>query len=260
MDWTRLSQPPGSRVAVVGGAGAIGRKVVEACLANEHKVAVLDLPRSLEAFPPPKACLTLPIDATDPKQIEAAFAKLDADWHALDALVFLVGFTITPPTKLDAITIEQWDDVIAGNLRTGYLVARSAVPLLMKGKDATIVNVSSGLGVSVLPGFGPYAAAKAGLIGLTKALAVECGPRIRANAVAPAAIETAFMKGGTGRQDDMTDGAPPWFKTEEYARMLPLQRVTTIDDVVGPVLFLMGPKSGFITGQTIHINGGRFMP
>lgn len=260
MDWTRLSQPAGSRVAVVGGAGAIGRKVVEACLENGHQVVVLDLARSLEAFPPPKQCLSMAIDATDAKQIEAAFAEIDADWGALDGLVFLVGFTITPPTRLDAVTIDQWDDVIAGNLKTGYLIARSAVPLLMKGNNPAIVNVSSGLGVSVLPGFGPYAAAKAGLIGLTKALAVECGPTIRANAVAPAAIETAFMKGGTGRQDDMTDGAPPWFKTQDYARMLPLQRVTTVDDVVGPVLFLMGPKSGFITGQTIHINGGRFMP
>lgn len=257
-DWTRLTAPPGTRVAVIGGAGDIGRAVVRACLDNGHRVAVFDLPRSLERFPPPPSVRAAALDATDSAQVERGFAALAAEWGALDALVFLVGFTLTPPVRLDAVTPGQWDEVLAGNLRSAYLCARAALPLLLKGTQPAIVNAASGLGVNVLPGFGPYAAAKAGLIGLTKALAVEFAPTVRANAVAPSAIVTAFMTGGTGRGSDDPDAA--WFKAGDYAKAFPLGRLAEVDDVVGPILFLLGPAARFMTGQTLHINGGRLTP
>ena len=122
-----------------------------------------------------------------------------------------------------------------------------------------MVMVSSGLGFNVLPGFGPYAAAKAGLVGLTKALAAEGAPRIRANAVAPSAIETAFMRGGTGRGSD-DPAAAAWFQGGDYARNFPLGRLAEVDDVVGPILFLLGTAARFMTGQTLHVNGGRITP
>jgi 3-oxoacyl-[acyl-carrier protein] reductase len=110
--------------------------------------------------------------------------------------------------------------------------------------------------VSVLKGYGPYAAAKAGVIALTKTLAVEAAPEIRANAVAPSAILTDFMKGGLGRGD--SDGS--WFDPTPYLPLIPLRRLAQVEDVVGPILFLASPAAAFMTGQTVHVNGGRFMP
>ena len=96
-DWTRLTAPPGSRVLIAGGAGDIGRAVVGACLANGHDVMVLDLPRSLERHPVPSGVPALAADATNAAEVEAAFRDIDRRWTAIDALVFLVGFTIAPP-------------------------------------------------------------------------------------------------------------------------------------------------------------------
>jgi NAD(P)-dependent dehydrogenase (short-subunit alcohol dehydrogenase family) len=143
-----------------------------------------------------------------------------------------------------------------GNLTTAHLVIRAALPLLRRGNHPSIVTVSSGLGVSVLRGFGPYAAAKAGLIALTKTVALEAAPALRANAIAPSAILTDFMSGGLGRHDSDGD----WFDPAPYIPLIPLQRLAEVDDVVGAVLFLASPAASFITGQTIHINGGRYMP
>jgi len=259
IDWTRLTAPAGTRIVVAGGAGEIGRAVVKACLANGHDVAVLDLPRSLERHAPPAGVLAIGFDATAETSVDAAFKTLAARWTAIDAVVFVVGFIITPPARLDQISVAQWDDVVAGNLRSGFLVARAALPLLAKAKHPAIVNVSSGLAVSVLPGFGPYSAAKAGLIALTKSLAVELGPHVRANAVAPSAIKTAFMMGGTGRSEE-NPAAAEWFQPGGYLQAFPLGRLAEVDDVVGSILFLLGPAARFITGQTLHINGGRVTP
>jgi 3-oxoacyl-[acyl-carrier protein] reductase len=87
-------------------------------------------------------------------------------------------------------------------------------------------------------------------------VALEGAPALRANAVAPSAIVTDFMTGGLGRHD--SDGT--WFDPSPYIPLIPLQRLADVDDVVGTVLFLASPAAGFITGQTIHVNGGRFMP
>jgi 3-oxoacyl-[acyl-carrier protein] reductase len=258
-DWTRLTAPAGSRIVVAGGAGDIGRAVVAACRENGHEVAVLDLARSLEKHPVLPGVTSVAVDATDAASVQLAFAAIGRHWQAIDGLVFLVGFTITPPTSVEAVTPTQWDEVIGGNLRSAYLIARAALPMLHKGRAPAVVNVSSGLGFNVLPGFGPYAAAKAGLVGLTKALAAECAPVIRANAVAPSAIETAFMQGGTGRGTD-DPSAGDWFKGGDYAKLFPLGRLANVEDVVGPILFLLGPAARFMTGQTLHVNGGRITP
>jgi NAD(P)-dependent dehydrogenase (short-subunit alcohol dehydrogenase family) len=106
-----------------------------------------------------------------------------------------------------------------------------------------------------MPGFGPYSASKAALIALTKAVAVENAPAIRANAVAPAAVDTDFLVGGTGRE--RTDSH---LDRESYMKLIPLRRLGLPADVVGPILFLLGPASGYMTGQTLYINGGALTP
>lgn len=251
--------PPGSRVAVVGGCGAFGRPLVETCLSHELEVAVLDLHASVERHRPPSGtAATLAVDATDESSVESAFGDLSDGWDGLDALVFLAGFTLVPPISVEEISPARWDDVVAGNLRSAYLTTRAALPLLRRRESAAIVAVSSGLAYAPLPGFGPYASAKAGLIALTKSLAVENAPSVRANAVAPSASLTAFMGGGTGRGGD--DADLEWFDVARYTEAIPLGRMCEPSDVIGPILFLAGPAASYVTGQVLHINGGKLTP
>lgn len=251
----RMVPPAGSRIAVVGGCGGIGRAVVAACKDIGLRVAVLDLPQSIERHPQDVE-LSVPIDATDSDAVRGAFEKVNIALNGLDHLVFLIGFSLTPPRPTTEIDVKQWSDVVDGNLTTAHVIIRHALPLLMKGDNPSITTISSGLGVSVLKGFGPYAAAKAGVIALTKTVALEAAPKLRANAVAPSAVLTDFMTGGLGRHD--SDGS--WFDPAPYIPLIPLQRLAQVDDVVGATLFLASPAASFVTGQTIHVNGGRFMP
>lgn len=258
IDLTRLGPDKGSRIAIVGGCGGIGRPLVRACLDLELDVAVFDLPVSMERHEPPKGARRFVLDATQPAAVSAAFGRLGEIWTGLDVLVFMVGFTITPPTALEQVTPEQWDEVLTGNLRSAWLVSRAALPMMRQAGGGAIVNVASMLGINVLPGFGPYAAAKAGVIALTKGLAMEAAPGIRANAIAPSAIHTAFMGGGTGRGGD--DGGHEWFTSGQFAGGIPLGRTGVPEDVLGLILFLASPAARFITGQTMLVNGGRLMP
>ena len=119
------------------------------------------------------------------------------------------------------------------------------------------MNTASGLAVRSTAGFGPYSAAKAGVLGLTRSLAIESAPRVRVNAIAPTAVDTAFLRGGTGRSDER---APSQVDLETYVKAIPLGRVATPEDIVGPILFLLGPAARYMTGQTLHINGGLLTP
>jgi 3-oxoacyl-[acyl-carrier protein] reductase len=260
-DLRRLAPRRGSNILIAGGCGGIGAALVQACLANDLRVAVMDLAHTIDKNPPPPAVPAIALDATSESSVLAGFEKLRESWSSIDHLAFLIGFTLVPPRHLDSVSIGQWEEIIAGNLRSAFLVTRSALPLLARSDGASIVMVSSGLGFSVLKGFGPYGAAKAGIVGLTKALAAEHAPRVRANAVAPSAILTPFMGGGAGRGGD-DPKTWEWFESQaqSYVPMIPMARLAVPEDVVGPMLFLMSDAARFITGQTIHINGGRITP
>lgn len=244
---------PGSRVAVLGGAGGIGRAVVARLLAAKAMVAVLDLPESLARHPQP-GTREMPCDATDATALEAAFAAIGT----LDGLVVLAGFTEArmPVAETTEATFRA---VLDGNLTTTFLACRAALPWLRRGTAPAIVTMASGLALRATPGYGPYSAAKAGVLALTRQLAAENAPDIRVNAVAPSAVETAFLRGGTHRGGDDA-GATTRFDREAYARSVPLGRLAVPDDIAGPILFLLSAHAGYITGQTLHINGGLLMP
>ncbi|GAB4165883.1 MAG: hypothetical protein OHK0024_00010 [Thalassobaculales bacterium] len=254
LDPVRLGPPPGSRLAVVGGCGGIGRAVVRAAVASGLRVAVMDLPFSLAQYPPPDGVERFPVDATDEAAVTAAFGRLEQDWDGLDGLVNLAGFALER-RPVDAVTGADWDEVVEGNLRSTYLVAKAALPLLRQAGGGAIVHAASGLASRVMPGFGPYAAAKAGVIALTRAIAVENAPDIRANVVAPGAIDTEFQTGGTGRA-----AMRGLLDRDSYLRGIPMGRIGQPDDVVGPVLFLLGDASRYMTGQVLWINGGGLTP
>ncbi|MBI3435838.1 MAG: SDR family oxidoreductase [Proteobacteria bacterium] len=263
-DYARLSPPPGSRVLIVGGSGAIGRALVCACRSLGHDVAIFALPRSLAANPPPPDIMSLAVDATDEASVAVGVDRLRQRWSAVDVLVFLVGYMTVPPRPIEEMDAAEWDDVMGGNLRSAYLVSRAVLPMLQAADAASIVTVGSSLAYNPFRGVAAYAAAKAGLVALTKSLAIENAPKIRANLVAPSAINTGFLAGGGGTRGEEAakSGGDAWFRdlAGTYVATIPLGRIAEVEDIIGPVLFLAGPAAGFITGQVMHVNGGRLTP
>ena len=113
------------------------------------------------------------------------------------------------------------------------------------------------LALKPTPGYGPYSVSKAGILALTRLLAQEGAPVVRANAIAPSAVDTAFLRGGTGRGGD--DATSARLDLDAYLKTVPLGRLATAEDVVGPILFLLSNASAYVTGQTLHVNGGLLM-
>lgn len=242
----------GARVAVVGGAGGIGRAVVSRLLACRARVFVLDLPASLARHDQP-GTQAIACDATD----EAALAQSFTAVGALDGLVVLAGFT-EARTRVADTASSTFRDVLDGSLTTTFLACRAALPFLRQGRAPAIVTMASGLAVKATPGYGAYSAAKAGVLALTRLLAVEEAPAIRVNAVAPAAVDTAFLRGGTHRGGD--DSHATRIDLDAYVHTVPLRRLAVPDEIAGPILFLLSAHAAYITGQTLHINGGLLMP
>lgn len=250
LDPARLGPVPGARVAVVGGCGGMGRVLVRALLDTGVSVAVLDQPSALSQHPPPEQALVIPLDGSRADSVEQAFETLRSHWPALQACCNLIGFMKGWQSIAD-MPPELFDEVIAGNLRSHFLVARAALPLLRAGGDGVLVNVSSTLALHVGRGYVHYSMAKAGIIALTKGLAQENAPHVRVNALAPGLTDTAFLQGGTGR-DAVFEAMDPAL----YGKRVPLRRVAVADDMVGPLLFLLGPAARYVNGETLIVDGG----
>ena len=262
MDYTCLGPAAGRRIAVVGGCGGIGRAYVEGLLAAECRVAVLDRASAFEAAPSADGVEVFAADARDENAMSAAFARLEAIWGGLDVLAHVAGINPRYAT-IESITDDEFELVMRVNLHTAVLASRLALPLLRKSEAAAMVFVSSGLGVNPEPGFGAYAMSKAGMIALVKTLAKENAPAIRVNAVAPGVVDTAFLSGGTGGggkqgQRGMFDEMGT--QRDRILASIPMRRMAIAQDVAGPMLFLSGDASRYMTGQTLYINGGRLMP
>lgn len=231
MDRWRLAPAAGARVAVVGGTRAIGRAVVGALVAAGAMVAVLDFPDALADARPVESTRGIALDPTDAASVATALAQL-ADWRALDACVMLP----CAMCRRDPVASRAGRESDRfGELRSTFLVARRMLPLLRRGHDPALVLAAPCLDALGRLGQVPCSAARAGVIALTRTLALEAAPLVRVNCVAPH-IEAA-------------DAAPA-----------PLGRSAMADDVAGPVLFLLGPAARYMTGQTLHVNGGAHMP
>lgn len=267
IDFTRLAPAKGTRMVVTGGCGGIGRELVAVAVAQGLKVAVLDLPGPLKRHPVPKGVLAVPYDANKKGDTEKAFAKVAKAWGAIDSFVHLPGF-MSRKSTIEELSEADWDETQNVNLRSAFIAVKSALPLLRKAGGGTIVFAASGLATMVERTTGPYSAAKAGLVALAKGLAKENAPNIRVNTIAPAAVDTDFLRGGTGRGGDDPKAAKidtsQVFKNmgmdeAMMLRSIPLGRIAVTEDIVGPILFLAGDASRFMTGQTLYINGGRIM-
>jgi 3-oxoacyl-[acyl-carrier protein] reductase len=187
------------------------------------------------------------LDVNDPTAIEALLANVDAKEGAISILVNNAG--ITRDTLLLRMKPEDWDAVMSTNLGSVFRLSKAVLRSMMKARKGRIVNIASVVGVTGNAGQANYAAAKAGIIGFTKSLAREVASRgITANVIAPGFIDT-----------DMTRG----LSEEQRAALLggiPLARLGTPADIAGAVRYLVGPSGAYITGETLHVNGGMYMP
>jgi 3-oxoacyl-[acyl-carrier protein] reductase len=161
----------------------------------------------------------------------------------VDILVNNAG--ITRDTLLMRMSEEQWDEVMAVNLKSVFNLTKAVLRTMLKARSGSIINMSSVVGVKGNAGQANYAASKAGILGFTKSVALELGSRnIRCNAVAPGFIETEM----TGALDEKT--------VQEWREAIPLKRGGTPEDVANLCLFLASDMSAYITGQTINVDGG----
>jgi NAD(P)-dependent dehydrogenase (short-subunit alcohol dehydrogenase family) len=235
-------------LAVLGGCGGIGRQLVnDAALAGWEPV-VLDLPRSIKQHP--TEMRTIGVDATDPSSLRDGADALGN----IAGFVNLCGYAGAAQPVMDQ-GADDWNDLIGGNLGVAFNGAQAFAPRILQG--GAMVMTGSGLGHFARPGYNAYAVSKAGIAALTRQLALELAPDIRVNCVAPSAVDTAFLRGGTGRSDE---NQAERLDRETYGANIPLGRIAQPKDVSGPILFLLSDSAAYITGQVIHINGGAFMP
>ncbi len=165
------------------------------------------------------------------------------DFSKIDILVNNAG--ITRDTLLMRMSEDQWDAVIAVNLKSVFNVTKAVIPVMLRQKNGSIINMSSVVGVSGNAGQSNYSASKAGIIGFTKSVAKEVGSRnIRCNAIAPGFILT-----------EMTEKLPEDVKNE-WVNKIPLRRGGLPEDVANTALYLASELSSYVTGQTIHVCGG----
>lgn len=187
--------------------------------------------------------LAIQVDVSNQEQVDQAFKQVISNFGRIDILVNNAG--ITRDNLIMRLKEEDWDQVVDTNLKGVFLCTKAVIRPMMKQRRGRIINISSVVGVSGNPGQANYVAAKAGVIGLTKSTAKEIASRnITVNAIAPGFIET-----------DMTASLDDNLK-QEMLKAIPLARFGAAKDVAELVKFLAGPNAGYITGQTIHVDGG----
>ena len=191
-------------------------------------------------------CLALKSDVSNMQDAEKIIKDAVEHFGSLDILVNNAG--ITRDNVLIRMKEEQWDQVMAVNLKGTFNVTKAAIKVMMRKKSGKIVNIASITGLMGNAGQANYSASKAGVIGFTKSIAREYADRgITVNAVAPGFIETA-----------MTDAIPER-EREELIRQIPVKKLGTPEDVANAVYFLVSEEASYITGQVIGVNGGLYM-
>jgi 3-oxoacyl-[acyl-carrier protein] reductase len=240
---------------VTGASNGIGRSAALALARAGYDVAINyrssdDQARAVaaEAKRLGAKALLCKCDVADDAGIRAMLVAVGAAFGRLDALVNNAGTTTEiPPKDMDGLSVDEWDRIFAVNVRSIFLVTRAALPLLRKSGAPAIVNTASIVGLRPGPQPLPYAASKAAVVNLTKTLALNLGPQIRVNAVAPGWMEGDWMKRMLRDEYDDLMG--------RRARATPLKRVVTADDVAETMLSLI-EGNRFVTGEIVVVDGG----
>lgn len=236
------------RVAVVTGAGqGIGREIARLLRQHGAQVVLADIDgEAAKAAAAEVDGVGLACDVTAEEQMRALVADTVRDFGRLDVFVNNAG--ITRDASLKKMTVDDFDKVITVHLRGTWLGVREASAVMRERKSGSIVNISSLSGKSGNPGQTNYSAAKAGIVGLTKASAKELAHHnVRVNAIQPGLIRTA-----------MTEAMPPDIFAEREAAV-PMKRAGEPVEVAGAVVFLASDLSSYVTGAVIEVGGGRYM-
>jgi 3-oxoacyl-[acyl-carrier protein] reductase len=242
------------QVALVTGASrGIGRAIARH-LAQMGATVFVNFLRSAAAADETVRCIReaggraelAPFDVADPMAAADGVGAVAKAERRLDILVNNAGLTVDDLVL--RLKPEEWDQVMAVNLRGTFNCTRAAAKTMVRARYGRIVNLSSVIGLMGNAGQGAYATAKAGIIGFTKAMARELASRnITVNAVAPGLIETDMVT-------DLPEG-----RRSEYLNLIPAGRLGTADEVADAAAFLVRREAGYITGQVIGVNGGLYM-
>ena len=239
-------------VALVTGASrGIGRAIAQTLAAQGHLViGTVTSDAGAEAISSALSahagCRGVNLNVNDAPAVDALIDSIVKTHGGLHVLVNNAG--ITRDTLAMRMKDDDWDAVLDTNLKAVFRVSRAAIRPMMKQRQGRIINITSVVGASGNPGQANYAAAKAGVAGMTRALARELGSRnITVNCVAPGFIAT-----------DMTEALPEAQKSA-LLQQIPLQRLGQPEEIAHAVAFLASPLAGYITGTEVHVNGGMFM-
>jgi len=239
----------GKGALVTGASGGIGKAIAKALHGQGATVAVSGTNKEkLDALAAELGTrvFVLPCDLRDRAAVVKLAEEAEKGLGQVDILVNNAG--ITHDNLFMRMKDEEWDDVIAVNLTSVFVLIRTILRNMMRRRYGRIVNIASISGVLGNPGQPNYAASKAGLVGMTKSLAREVSARgITANCIAPGFISTP-----------MTDALTPK-QVEAIAAAIPAQKFGKPEDIAAAVVFLASDEAGYITGETMHINGGMVM-
>jgi len=245
-------QLTGQTALVTGATRGIGRAIALALAAEGAKVVGTattdDGAASIAAYlkDAGNAGTGLKLDVTDAAATESVLAAIDGTHGAITILVNNAG--ITRDNLLLRMKDDEWDAIMATNLKPAYRLAKAVLRGMMKARQGRIIQIGSVVGSSGNAGQVNYSAAKAALIGFTKSLAQEVGSRnITVNCVAPGFIDTDMTR-------DLTE-----VQREALLARIPLGRLGSPEDVAHAVAFLASPAASYVTGTTLHVNGGMYM-
>lgn len=228
---------------ITGAAGGIGRATVELFAEKGWRVIGVDRSPFGDRFP--KNGLFIQKDISDPQNLEEIYEKVSRFTDTLDAVINNAALQIVKP--LLETTVEEWDAVMASNLRSVFLGARLAYPLLKNAGGGAIVNVSSVHAVATSPGVSSYAASKGGLLALTRSMAIEfAADNIRVNAILPGAVNTPMLYEHLDKE-----------RLENLARKTVNGRIGEPKELAQAIYFFAdSEQSSFITGQPLLVDGG----